>query len=126
MPEERYDEQSEPATARRREEAREHGHVARSADLNAALVLLSALLALHLFGGESVAALMDATRVFLGGFADIDITEESASGLLMRAAAFAVRSALHAAHELSLHRRERVREDRHAQREHAQPGEDPD
>src|SRR5438128_904890 len=43
-------ERTEPATARKRQEAREQGQVARSHDLSSALVLLAVCLALHFLG----------------------------------------------------------------------------
>jgi flagellar biosynthetic protein FlhB len=83
MPEERFDERTEPATPRRRQEARENGHVARSADLNAALVLLGALLALNFFGDLVARALMDALRLSLERLAEFDLTPENAYPLLL-------------------------------------------
>lgn len=50
MPEERFEERTEPATPRKRQEARERGHVARSADLSTGLILLAAVLAMNFFG----------------------------------------------------------------------------
>ncbi len=47
MPEETVGERTEEATPRRREEARERGHVARSVDLSASVVLLGGLLLLY-------------------------------------------------------------------------------
>ena len=43
-------EKTEPATPRRRQEAREEGNIARSTDLTAAVSLLAAVLVLHFFG----------------------------------------------------------------------------
>jgi flagellar biosynthetic protein FlhB len=48
---------TEAPTPKRREEAREQGSVARSPDLNAAVVLLGALLLLHWYGGGLFQAL---------------------------------------------------------------------
>src|SRR5262245_5488168 len=45
---------SEPATPRKRQEARERGQVARSQDLATALVLLAACISLHFFGLPSL------------------------------------------------------------------------
>lgn len=69
MPEDRFDERTEPATPRRRREARERGHVARSADLAAAAILLSGVAALALFGRSLAGGLFDLTRDALGGLA---------------------------------------------------------
>jgi flagellar biosynthetic protein FlhB len=51
---ENQQERTEQPTARRIEQARERGQVPRSADLNAAVVVLAAGLALELFGGYGV------------------------------------------------------------------------
>ncbi len=72
MPEERLEERTEPATPRRRQEARERGHVARSADLSSAVVLLGAVLALEFLGRSYMAGLFSATSGVLGGLAEID------------------------------------------------------
>jgi flagellar biosynthetic protein FlhB len=50
MAEERNDDRTEPATPKRREEARERGHVARSQDLSSATVLLAGVTALWFLG----------------------------------------------------------------------------
>lgn len=50
-------EKTEAPTARRREEAREHGQVARSADLTSAALLLGLLLLMNSFGGQLINAL---------------------------------------------------------------------
>lgn len=80
MAEERYDERTEPATPRRREEARERGHVARSADLSSAVILLAAVLALQFFGKRLVDGLFGATTAVLEHMAEVD---GSAQNLLL-------------------------------------------
>jgi flagellar biosynthetic protein FlhB len=72
MAEERFEERTEPATPRRRQEARERGHVARSADLSAALVLLGALLALEFFGRGLAGSLFESAAGILGRLAEVD------------------------------------------------------
>jgi len=57
-----FGEKTEAPTARRRQEARQEGHVARSADLNAAVLLLGFILLLWGFGG----ALVEAMRAVMG------------------------------------------------------------
>src|SRR3954452_2353382 len=57
-------EKTEKATPKRREEARKKGQVAKSTDLNGAVVLLSALFALSIWGPhiwEQIGASMRAT-----------------------------------------------------------------
>ncbi len=84
MAEERYGERTEPATPRRRQEARERGHVARSQDLSSAAVLLGAIIALKWFGREMLAALSDLTRDVLGevGRFEISATNVRAYGIV--------------------------------------------
>ncbi|MDO8586200.1 MAG: flagellar biosynthesis protein FlhB [Armatimonadota bacterium] len=53
---------TEPATPRRREDAREEGRVAKSVDINSALVLLASLLAMRIGGPYVFSGLMDLTR----------------------------------------------------------------
>lgn len=67
MAEERDEERTEPATPRRREEARERGQVARSADLSSAVILLAAVLALQFLGRSLMGGIFaSATSVFEG------------------------------------------------------------
>jgi flagellar biosynthetic protein FlhB len=61
MPGNNDEEKTESATPRRRMEARERGHVAKSTDLANAIVLLSAVIALWFFG----AGLMDAVKTIM-------------------------------------------------------------
>jgi flagellar biosynthetic protein FlhB len=56
------DERTEPATPRRRQEARARGHVPRSTDLTAALMLLAGFLALEVWGLRIGDGLMQAMR----------------------------------------------------------------
>ncbi|MCE9584338.1 MAG: flagellar biosynthesis protein FlhB, partial [Planctomycetes bacterium] len=65
---------TETATPRRREEARERGQVARSNDLNGALVLLAALVALNFFGKAFLEGLTVVSRGCFGGLATLDLT----------------------------------------------------
>jgi len=57
---------TEPATPRRRREAREQGQVARSNDLAAAVVLLGGLIALYFAARPILARLLDSIRYCLG------------------------------------------------------------
>jgi len=50
LPEETFGEKTEEATPRRRQEARERGHVAKSSELNSAVVLLFGIISLLVFG----------------------------------------------------------------------------
>ncbi len=77
MAEERYGDRTEPATPRRRQEARERGHVARSQDLSSAMVLLAAIVALKWYGGEMLAALSDVMRGILEEVGRFELTTEN-------------------------------------------------
>jgi flagellar biosynthesis protein FlhB len=57
---------TEQPTARRREEAREEGQIARSSDLTAAVALLAGLLLLKAFGGQILETLFGMTRAQIG------------------------------------------------------------
>ena len=57
---------TEKATPKKRDEARKKGQVARSMDLNGAVVLLAALLALSAFGPGMMRRMSQATRDILG------------------------------------------------------------
>ena len=72
-------EKNEPASPRKREEARRRGQVARSGDLSAALVLLAGVLALEAAGGGLFAGLSASTGGVLGR---LDQVEGDAPALL--------------------------------------------
>ncbi len=94
MPEERYETATEPATPRRRQEARERGHVARSADLSAAIVLLAAMLALSFFGGALYADLSGYTKQIWSTLGETDISPDNAAALLLGVTWFTVKMLL--------------------------------
>ena len=54
---EEFGDKTEAPTPRRRQEAREQGNVARSADLTAAVLIIAAMLMLNWYGDGVVAAL---------------------------------------------------------------------
>jgi flagellar biosynthetic protein FlhB len=70
--EERDEERTEPASPRRREEARERGQVARSADLSSAVILLAAVLALQFFGRAMIGGIFASAASVLEGLALVD------------------------------------------------------
>jgi flagellar biosynthetic protein FlhB len=70
--EERDEERTEPATPRRREEARERGQVARSGDLSSAVILLAAVVALHFLGKPMIGGLFASAASVLEGLALVD------------------------------------------------------
>jgi flagellar biosynthesis protein FlhB len=69
---ERDEERTEPASPRRREEARERGQVARSADLSSAAILLAAVLALQLLGRPMIGGIFASASTVLEGLALVD------------------------------------------------------
>jgi flagellar biosynthetic protein FlhB len=77
-------EKTEPATPRRREEVRKKGQVAKSADLNSAIVLLSAMLALYFLMPVLLRMLTDLTRSYLENAATMRIDTALAPALLMK------------------------------------------
>jgi flagellar biosynthesis protein FlhB len=70
--EERDEERTEPATPRRREEARERGQVARSGDLSSAVILLAAVVALRFLGKPIIGGLFASAASVLEGLALVD------------------------------------------------------
>lgn len=72
---------SEPATPRRKQEARKRGQVARSPELTGALLLLAVLLFFRFAGGELIGAVEDEARGLWGNLGPRDlIVERVASG----------------------------------------------
>lgn len=57
MPEESFEERTEPATGHKRGEARQRGQVARSQELNSAVIILFAILAMNFFAKEFIKTL---------------------------------------------------------------------
>lgn len=72
MADERDEERTEPASPRRREEARERGQVARSADLSSAVILLAAVLALQFLGRSMIGGIFASAASVLEGLALVD------------------------------------------------------
>jgi len=72
LPEETFGEKTEEPTPRRREEARERGHVAKSVELNAAIVLLIGMLGLYLFGSNIFRAVLAISRYLVAGVCSSD------------------------------------------------------
>jgi flagellar biosynthetic protein FlhB len=80
-------ERTEPATPRRREEAREEGRIARSADLTAAVTLLAGLLSLNAGGPWLMEKLVSLTRSIEAPHDATAAGIAAASGTILRAAA---------------------------------------
>jgi len=69
---ERDEERTEPASPRRREEARERGQVVRSADLSSAVILLAAVVALQVLGRPMIGGIFASASSVLEGLALVD------------------------------------------------------
>jgi flagellar biosynthetic protein FlhB len=82
---------TEPATSRKREEAREEGQVARSADVSSAAVLLAGLLILRVGGPYMLHGLASILRDAFGSLNSGDVEMRSAASLMSR---YAVRGLL--------------------------------
>ncbi len=77
MAEDKDDERSESATPKRREEARERGHVAKSQDLSSAVVLLASVTALWFFGRDLAGGLAGAVSGSIENLAVMDGDSEN-------------------------------------------------
>ena len=75
---------TEKATPKRKEEARKKGQVARSADVNGAVVLMASLLALSAFGPGMWERMAVATRDLLMLTSSPDVVSREGIGELMR------------------------------------------
>ncbi|MCK4304938.1 MAG: flagellar biosynthesis protein FlhB [Candidatus Eisenbacteria sp.] len=73
MADESFQERTQPATQRRRKQAREEGKVARSQEINSAFVLLSGLGLLALTGPFMLERLASIARKLLGGSSQIEL-----------------------------------------------------
>ncbi len=73
MAEDTGGEKTLPATARKKEKAREEGNVTRSQDLGAAMALGTALLALYLLGPHTMDVLLASGRYYLGQAAQLEL-----------------------------------------------------
>lgn len=77
------DDRTEPATGKRREEARSRGQVARSQELSSALLLLTATLVLYLLGGQLLSGLVGLMRHHLGQVLGVQLTPTQAHGVVL-------------------------------------------
>jgi flagellar biosynthetic protein FlhB len=74
---------TEKATPKRREEARKKGQVAKSADLNGAVVLLASLLALSVFGPAMIEHIEESMRIVLALIATPDVVSREGVGAIL-------------------------------------------
>lgn len=94
MPEPSGGEKTLPASARKRERAREEGNVAKSQDLTAAFTMLAALLALRYLGAPAFRAMLDTTRYYLGETANMSVDPSNVQNLTIGAMIFLAKGAL--------------------------------
>ena len=80
-------ERTEQASPRRRQEVRERGQVARSAEINSAVVLLAGFLYLRYLGGSLVTSSMELMHTSFTNFDQPDLTVEAVMGALFAFAA---------------------------------------
>jgi flagellar biosynthetic protein FlhB len=76
---------TEKATPKRREEARKKGQVAKSHDLNGAVILLAALLALSAFGPAMIERMEESMRIVLHLVATPDVVSREGIGEILKA-----------------------------------------
>ena len=77
------DDRTEPATGKRRQEARSRGQVARSQELSAALLLLTATLVLYMLGGSLLSGLVGVMRYHLGQVLVVQLTPTQAHRVVL-------------------------------------------
>src|SRR3712207_6184478 len=76
-------EKTEKATPKKRQEARQKGQVAKSADLNGAVVMLAGLMALSAAGGAIGGRLQDTMREALVATADPGAVDQAGIGTIL-------------------------------------------
>ncbi|MEW5701260.1 MAG: flagellar biosynthesis protein FlhB [Candidatus Zixiibacteriota bacterium] len=86
MAEESFQEKTEPATPRRREEARKKGQVARSAELNSFAVLFAGVLLLFFVAPSLITGLSALMRHYLGNLAAVPVGPEGFTAILRHVA----------------------------------------
>ena len=87
---ESFQEKTEQPTGRRRREARKKGQVAKSVEVNSALILLVGMVSLTIFGGYMLSRMMAANRFLFSQLSNIQLTPESLQGQLLDGALFMV------------------------------------
>jgi len=80
MPEESYHDRTEQATPKRREEARQKGHVARSPELNSALVLLAGSVVLYFVAGAMMRQVLLTSKSIFQNLARTTVTVSAIQG----------------------------------------------
>lgn len=83
MPEESFQERTEPASIRKRTQARERGHVARSLELNSTIILFFATLLFFALGGTMLQEMLAAMRDGLANAGTMTLSREQLPALIM-------------------------------------------
>lgn len=83
MAEDTGQERTEQATQRRREEVRKRGQVARSTEVNSAVILLAGFAVLMVFGGYMLSGFEDVMRGVFGSVTTFETSATSVHGLFM-------------------------------------------
>lgn len=83
MPEQSYQDRTEPATPKRKREAREKGNIPRSIEINSALVLLFGTGLLYLTGRSFGATVVKAMKGILANLSAIEIRPDSMPSLVL-------------------------------------------
>ena len=86
MAEQDFQERTEKATSRKLEKAREEGQVARSSDLNAAVMILVACTSFYFLGSNMASQTSDMTRHFMANATSIAMGETNFVGTMTDAA----------------------------------------
>lgn len=84
MAEESFQEKTEPATEKKRDESRRKGKVVKSAELNSALIIVFGLLVLYFSGAAIFINLASVLREAFMGIANVNITPEVAHHMVMK------------------------------------------
>ncbi len=87
---ESFQEKTEKPTSKRRNEARKKGQVAKSMEVNSALVLLTGLVSLTLWGSWMFTRVLVADRFLLSNLSRIQLTQDALQGFFLKGAFFII------------------------------------
>lgn len=83
MPDQSFQEKTESATPKKRREARQKGNVAKSVEVNSAIVLITGVVALRIFGNGLLKKLLGIMEWMFTRLSVIDITVENMPGFVL-------------------------------------------
>ena len=87
-------ERTEKATPKRKRETRNKGQIARSTEINSALIIIAILLAMRNFGQNALEGISDLMRYFLQSPASYDMNEQIISTLFLNLSIFFAKTLL--------------------------------